>query len=342
MTRLLVIGLAALALAGLGTAQTGPYRIVSTVKAGGDGGFDYVYADAANRRLYIPRPGNPARVSVFDLDTLNSAGEIADTNARGVAVSAKTGHAFASSKPVTMWDAKTLAKIKTIDVDGGPDGIMYDPFNDRVWVFSHRAPHATVINAVDGTVAGTLDLGGAPEQAQSDGAGHVYVDLEDKDKIAVVDAKALSVTTTYDLAGQGGTCAGLAMDVKNRILFATCRNPKNMVILSADSGKIITALPIGAGSDGAVFNPATMEAFSSHTDGTLVVVKESSPTSFAVEQTLNTMPGAKTLTLDPKTNRIIVMSAEYGPPPANPAPGGRGPGRGVMVPGSFTILAIGK
>jgi uncharacterized protein YjiK len=342
MTRLVAIGLAILALAGLGAAQSGPYRIVNTVKAGGDGGFDYVYADAANRRLYIPRPGNPARVSVFDLDTLASVGEIPDTNARGVAVSAKSGHAFASSKPVAMWDAKTLTKIKTIDVDGGPDGIMYDAFNDRVWVLSHRAPNATVINASDGSIAGTLDLGGAPEQAASDGAGHVYIDLEDKDKIAVVDAKALTLTTTYDVAGSGGTCAGLAMDVKNRILFATCRNPRNMVVLSADTGKIITTLPIGAGSDGAVFNPATMEAFSSHTDGTLTVVKESSPTSFSVEQTVQTMPGAKTLTLDSKTNRIIVMSAQYGAPPANAPAGGRGPARGPMIPGSFTILAIGK
>ena len=339
MKRLVVLALAAAAIA---SAQTGPYRILKTVKAGGDGGFDYIYADPANRKLYIPRTGTPGRVSVFDLDTLESAGEIADTNARGVAVSAKSGHAFASSKPAAMWDAKTLAKIKTIDVDGGPDGIMYDGFNDRIWIFSHRAPTATAINAADGSVAGTLELGGAPEQAASDGAGHIYVDLEDKDKIAVVDAKTLTVTTTYDLAGQGGTCAGLAMDVKNRLLFAACRNPKNMVVLNADTGKIITALPIGAGTDGAVFNPATMEAFSSQSDGTLTIVKESSPTSFAVEQTLQTMPGAKTLALDTKTNRIFVMAAEYGPPPATPAPGGRGPARGAMLSGSFTILAIGK
>src|SRR5262249_45332553 len=146
---------------------------------------------------------------------------------------------------------------------GGPDGILYDAFNDRVWVFSHSSPNATVINASDGSVAGTLDLGGAPEQGASDGAGHLYVDLEDKDKIAVVDTKTLTVTGTYDLAGKGGTCAGLAMDVKNQILFATCRNPKNMVVLNAKDGSIITTLPIGGQTDGAVFNPATMEAFSS-------------------------------------------------------------------------------
>src|SRR5262249_36597763 len=150
-------------------------------------------------KLYIPRTGNPARVTVFNLDTLESLGEISTTNARGAAVSAKTNHGFSSSKPVSMWDAKTLMPIKTIEVQGGPDGIMHDPFNDRVWVFSHVAPTATVIDAAEGTVVGTVDLGGAPEQAASDGKGHLYVDLEDKNSIAVVDAKTLKVMTTYDL-----------------------------------------------------------------------------------------------------------------------------------------------
>jgi hypothetical protein len=134
------------------------------------------------------------------------------------------------------------------------------------------------------------------------------------------------------------------MDVKNRILFATCRNPKTMVILNADDGNIITTLPIGTGTDGAVFNPKTMEAFSSHADGTLTVIKENSPTSFVVEQTVQTMPSAKTLTLDSKTNRILLIAAEFGPPPATPPPGtppGR-PARGEMLPDSFVILAVGK
>ena len=322
--------------------QDGPYKVLKTSKVGGTGAFDYVYADAAGRRLYIPRAGNPARITVFDLDTLESVGEIPDANARGVAVSAKSGHGFASSKPITMWDTKTLAVIKKIDVEGGPDGIMYDAFNDRVWVFSHGMPHATVINASDGSIAGTIpDLGGAPEQAASDGKGHIYVDIEDKDNIAVVDAKALTVTGHYDVSGKGGTCAGLALDAKNNILFATCRNPANMVILNAGDGKVITTLPIGTGTDGAVFNPATMEAFSSQGDGTLTVVKENSPASFVVEQTVKTMPSAKTLTLDSKTGHILLIGAEYGAPPTPPTPGGRA-GRGPMVADSFSILVVGK
>ncbi len=316
-------------------AQDGPYKILKTAKVGGAGGFDYVYADSAGRRLYFPRTGAGARIAVFDLDTLESAGEIANANARGAAVDPKSGHGFGSSKPVAMWDSKTLAPIKTIDVEGGPDGIMFDPFNSRVWIFSHRAPNATVLNATDGSIAGTVDLGGAPEQAVSDGQGHLYVDIEDKDKIAVVDAKTLTVTAQYDLTGKGGGCAGLAMDVKNHILFATCREPQAMVVLNAGDGKIITTLPIGRGTDGAVFNPATMEAFSSQGDGTLTIVKENNPTSFAVEQTLQTKVSAKTLTLDAKTGHILLIAADFGPAPA-------GQRRGPMLPDSFSILVVGR
>ncbi len=330
------------AFASLASAQSAaPYKILKSAKVGGAGGFDYVYADAAGRKLYIPRTGNPARVTVYNLDTLESLGEIPNTNARGAAVSTKSNHGFASSKPVAMFDSKTLQPIKTIEVDGGPDGILYDAFNDRVWIFSHRAPNATVINAADGSIAGTVDLDGAPEQAVTDGNGKLYVDIEDKGNIAVVDAATLKVTAHYDISAKGGQCAGLAMDVKNQILFSTCRDPRNMVILSAKDGKIIDALPIGQGSDGAVFNPATMEAFSSHGDGTLTVIKENSPTSFVVEQTLETMRGGKTLTLDSKTGHILIIAAEYGPPPAAPAPGGRA-GRAQMLPDSFTILMIGR
>jgi DNA-binding beta-propeller fold protein YncE len=322
-------------------APAGPYRVLKTAKVGGAGGFDYVYADDKGRRLYIPRTGDAARISVFNLDTLEPAGEIPKANARGAAVDPSSHHGFASSKPVVMWDSKTLAPIKTIDVEGGPDGILFDPFNKRVYVFSHRAPNATVINAADGSVVGTIDLGGAPEQAVSDGKGHLYVDLEDKDKIAVVDAKTLKVTTTYDLAGKGGGPAGLAFDVKNNILFAACHDPQTMVILDAGTGKIITTLPIGRGVDGAVFNPETMEAFSSQGDGTLTVIKENSPTSFVVKQNVQTMTGAKTLTLDSKTNKILLIAAEFGPPPTPPAAGER-PRRGPMAPDSFTILVVGK
>jgi DNA-binding beta-propeller fold protein YncE len=345
---LALLFLAAIAfLADAGMAQqapaAGPYKILKTAKVGGDGGFDYVFADAAGRRLYVPRSGPTARITVFDLDTLEPAGEIPMVNGHGAVVDPKTNHGFVTSKPVVMFDSKTLEVIKKIDVQGNPDGIFFDAFNERVYDLSHEAPHATVIDAKDGSIVGTIDLGGAPEQATSDGKGHLYVDIEDKDSIAVVDAKTLAVTAHYSVAGKGGTCAGLAMDAKNRVLFATCRNPKVMVILNADDGNIITTLPIGTGTDGAVFNPNTMEAFSSHADGTLTVVKENSPTSFVVEQNLETMPSAKTLSLDSKTNRVMLIAAMFDPPPANAPPLSNGRvARGPMVAGSFSILSVGK
>jgi DNA-binding beta-propeller fold protein YncE len=321
-------------------ASAGPYKVIKTVKAGGEGGFDYVYADSADRRLYIPRLGPSGEISVFNLDTLEPAGKIANASGHGAAVDPKSHHGFGSSNPVVMWDSKSLATIKTIAVQGGPDGIMEDQFNGRIYVFSHRAPNATVIDAKDGTVVDTVDLGGAPEQAVSDGKGRIFVDLEDKGSIAVLDAKSLKVTATYDLLGKGGECAGLALDIKHSILFATCRNPQTMVILNANDGKILDTEPIGNGTDGAVFNPDTLEAFSSQGDGTLTIVLEKSPTTFALEQTVTTMPHAKTLTLDRKTNRIILIAADFTPAP--PTPPGARPARGEMVPGTFSILVVGK
>jgi len=324
------------------TSTTGQYKVLRTAKVGGDGGFDYIFADAEGRRLYTPRNGPMGRLAVFNLDTLEPVGEIDKVSAGGAIVDPKSHHGFSTTKPITMWDSITLKVIKTIDVDGRPDGIMFDPFNERVWVMSHTPPYATVIDAKEGTVVGTIDLGGQPEQAVSDGEGHLYIDLEDKGSVAAVDAKTLRVTATYDLAGKGGTCAGLALDAKNQVLFVACRNPQTMVILDAKDGKIITTLPIGAGTDGAVFNPSTMEAFSSQSDGTLTVIKENSPTSFVVEQNVTTMPVAKTLTIDRKTNHILLMSAEFAPAepgaPARPA----GPPRGPMLPSSFVLLMVGK
>jgi DNA-binding beta-propeller fold protein YncE len=321
-------------------ASSGSYRILRTAKVGGTGGFDYVFADAVGRRLYIPRSGQGARVTVFNLDTLEPVGEIPNTNARGATVDPKSGHGFSSSKPVAMWDTKTLAVLKTIDVQGNPDGILFDPFNQRVWVFSHSAPNATIIDARDGSVVGTLDLGGAPEQAVTDGNGHIYVDIEDKDNVAVVDTRALQVTAHYDISEKAKVPAGLAFDARNKILFVGCRNTPTMVIMTTE-GKILAALPIGAGVDGAVFNPATMQAFSSQGDGTLTVIKEKSPTSFEIAQTVQTKVSGKTLTLDSKTNQIYVIAAEYAPPPTPPPAGGRA-GRGAMIPDSFSILVIGN
>ena len=337
----LVCTLGIVAVAFAASAQERLYKVLEIAKVGGAGRFDYVYADEAERKLYVPRLGDSGRITVFSLDTLEEVGEVPNTSAHGVAISAKSNHGFATSKPVAMWNAKTLTLIKTIDVGGAPDGILCDPFDDRVYIFSHTPPNATVINASDGSIAGTIDLGGAPEQASTDGQGTIYVDVEDKDTIAVIDARTMKVRAHYDLAGRGHTCAGLAMDTKNQILFASCRKPNTMVVLNAKDGKVITTLPIGQGNDGDAFNPSTMEVFSSQSDGTLTVIKEDSPTSFVVEQTVQTMRSAKTLTLDARTGRIFLIAAEYGPPIDTPQQGANAR-HGPMVPGSFSILVVGK
>jgi DNA-binding beta-propeller fold protein YncE len=259
-------------------------------------------------------------------------------------VDSASGHGFATSKPVTMFDAKTFAAIKKIDVQGNPDGYLNDPYNHRFYILSHSQPNITVLDDKNGSILGTIDIGGAPEQAATDGHGRIYVDIEDKAAIAVIDADAMKMVGKYDLSSKGGGCAGLALDAKNGILFAACREKSNMIILSATDGHIITDLPIGVGCDGATFNPETMEAFSSQGDGTLTVIKENSPTSFEVEQTVATPLRAKTLTLDTKTGNIYAITAEFGPAPAPPAgtpQGGRGP-RPPMIPHSFQIVEIGK
>ncbi|MDB6021507.1 MAG: hypothetical protein JWQ04_1364 [Pedosphaera sp.] len=333
------------------TAAAEDYKVVNTVQTMGSGGIDYVYADNDGRRIYIPRGD---AVLVFDEDTLKSAGSIPNTRARGAAVDAKSHHGFSSSSPVVMWDTKTLEKIKSIDVQGRPDGILFEPLTERVYVLSHAEPNVTVIDGKDGSVVGTINLGGQPEQAASDGAGHVYIDLEDKDQIAVVDANTMKVTAHYELGGKGGGPGGLGLDAKNHILFAFCHEPATCVILNADDGKILSTLPIGNGTDGGGFNPATMEAFSSQRDGTLTIIKETSPTAFEVAQTVKTKAGAKTCTLDTKNNQIVLITLERpatppadaaAAPAASPAstnrpPGQRGGGRN-NGPAMLDILVVG-
>jgi len=315
-------------------------KVSKVVRIGGEGTFDTAFADVEARQLYIPRK-NPGRITVFNLDTLEPVGEIPNAAANGVVVDPKSGHGFASSKPVVMWDTKTLKPIKTIDVQGGPDAILFNPFSERVFIFSHVVPNATVINAVDGSVLVTIDLGGEPEQAATDRSGRVYVDVRDKNDIAVIDAKTLTVAARYSVAPKGGRCSGLAIDVKNQVLFAGCRAPQTMVVLSAVDGKILDALPIGSTADSAIFNPETNEALSAQIDGTLTIIKETSPTSFAIEQTVQTKDSAKQMVFDSKTDQILLIAADFLVPTGPPRAGVAGYG-GKMVPDSFSILVVRK
>jgi DNA-binding beta-propeller fold protein YncE len=364
----LALAVAIVTFASAGSAQQAtPYKVLKSARVGGEGGWDYIYADAAGRRLYIPRGATravaatdttpavaeaPARLTIFNLDTLDPAGEIPGVGGNGTAVDPKSGHGFTSDHPkVSMFDTKTLTLIKSIDVGTArPDGILFDDFNQRVYVFSHPTKDATVIDSKDGTVLGTIDLGGVPEQGVADGKGMLYVVMQDAvGSVTAVDVKTMKAIGHYSFIDKGG-CNGLALDVKNKVLFAACGRSGNppaqpaqpmMVILSATDGKILANLPLAGGSDGAAFNPTTMEAFSTHGNGTMTIVKEKSPASFEVEQNLQTMNGARTVTFDSKTGHLFTMSQERGPAPPPPPGGGRG-GQGTPAPGSFTILMIGR
>jgi DNA-binding beta-propeller fold protein YncE len=339
-------------LAGNVLAQTDtPYKVLDTTQLMGNGGIDYVYADNDGRRVYVPRGGS---TFVFDLDSHKYIGSITNVGGHGVAIDTATHHGISSSSPPSLFDTETMQKIKSIEVQGRPDGILLEPLTDRVFVFSHEAPSITVIDPKDGSVVGTVDVGGAMEQAQSDGQGKLYADVEDQKKIAVVDVKTLKVLTKYDLGDTAGEPGGLGLDVKNHILFAMCASPNVCVVVNADDGKVLATLPIGNGTDGGGFNPATMEAWSSQRDGTLTIIKESSPTSFAVEQTVQTKTGCKTSSLDTKNNRIVLVCTERAPQAASvtnaPAPatatnapaGQRRGGGGRGGPGNLDVLWVGR
>jgi DNA-binding beta-propeller fold protein YncE len=331
-------------LAGNALAQDAtPYKVLDTAQLMGNGGIDYVYADNDARRVYVPRGTN---TFVFGLDSHKYIGAIAGIGGHGVAIDTATHHGFASSSPVGMFDTETLQKTKSIDVPGRPDGILLEPFTGQVFIFSHQSPGITMIDPKDGKVDGTIEVGGALEQAQSDGHGKLYVAVEDEKKIAVVDLKTMKVTTKYDLGDGAGEPGGLGLDVKNGILFAMCAQPDVCVVLNAADGKVLAKLPLDGGTDGGGFNLATMEAWSSQRNGTLTIIKESSPTSFAVEQTVQTKQGCKTSSLDTKNNRIVLICTERLPDAPVPAPatnasaGQRRGGRGG--PGNLDVLWVGR
>lgn len=323
------------------TAAAEPYKVLETTQVMGNGGIDYVYADNDGRRVYVPRGGE---TYVFDLDSHKLIGAITNISGHGVAIDTQSHHGFSSSKPLGMFDTETMQKIKSINVEGRPDGILFEPLTKRIYVFSHQAPSITVIDPKDGSIVGTIDVGGAMEQAQSDGQGKLYVDVENEKKIAVVDVKAMKLLTKYDLGDKAGEPGGLGLDVKNHILFAMCADPSVCVVVDADKGAVLATLPIGNGTDGGGFNPNTMEAFSSQRDGTLTIIQEKTPTSFEVEQTVPTKRGCKTSSLDLKTNRIVLICTERAAESSQPAAGAEGPSsrRGRGGPGNLDVLWVGR
>src|SRR5215471_15203496 len=297
-----------------------PYKILATTQIPAAGGIDYVTADSVNRRVYVAC-GNA--VSVFDLDTHKLTGTLAKASGHGVAIDPENQTGLVSGNPATFFNTKTLEVIKTVPAPGA-DGYIFDAPTHHFFILSHRAPNLLVVDSKDGSIVSKVEAIGpnganaAVEQGATDGEGHLYFDVANAHHIAVVDAKTLKVTGHFDLGEKGNGPAGLAIDTKNHILFAMCRGGNGgtptCVILSAVDGKILATLPLAGSSDGGVFNPHTMEAFSSHGNGTLSVIKEKSPTEFVLQETLQTKSGGKTCTVDTKSDHVIVITREAAPP----------------------------
>ncbi len=316
------------------------YHIIKKYPIGGEGFWDYLKMDSAARRLYISRG---THVIVFDPDAGKVVGDIPNTEGvHGVALAPELGRGFTSNgraSTVTIFDLKTLKEIGQVPTTGqNPDAIIYDPASRRVFTFNGRSGNSTAIDAAAGTVAGTIDLGGRPEFAASDGKGKVYANLEDKSMVVAIDSKQLKVESRWPLAPCESP-SGMAIDREHRRLFIGCHN-QLMAVMDADSGRVLATLPIGRGVDANRFDPETQLAFSSNGDGTLTVVHEDSPEKFTVVDNVPTQRGARTMALDAKTHNIYLVTAEFGPAPP-PTPGQRFQ-RPTIVPNSFLLLVVGK
>jgi DNA-binding beta-propeller fold protein YncE len=334
------LSLLSLLVAATAIAASGPgYKVLKTFKVGGEGGWDYLTADSAARRLYISRA---THVIVLDLDSGKTVGDIPDTpGVHGIAIAADLGRGFTSNGregTVSIFDLKTLATSSKVKVGDNPDAILYDSATKRVFTFNGKSQDSTVIDGTNGKVLGTIKLDGKPEFAATDEKGTVFVNIEDKSELTAIDANKMTVKTKWPLA----PCeepSGLSIDRKNRRLFAGCDN-KMMAVVDADSGKVLATPAIGDGVDATTFDEETKLAFASCGEGVLSVIREESAAKFSEAETVPTQQGARTMALDSKTHNAYLVTANFGPPPPataqNPHP------RRAILPDTFVVLVVGK
>jgi YVTN family beta-propeller protein len=313
----------------------GPYRQVKEISIGGEGGWDYLSVDSAARRLYV---SHATKVVVVDLDKDSVVGEIAPANGvHGIAIAPELGRAFVSNgreATVSVVDAKTLQILSTVKTGENPDAILYEPVHKEVYAFNGRAKSATVFDAKTGDVRATIPLPGKPEFAVFDEkAGRIYDNIEDTNQLVAIDSAAHAVVATWSIA-PGEEASGLALDPEGHRLFVGCSN-KLMEMVDAASGKVLASVPIGPGVDANAYDPGTGLAFASSSDGTLTVARPEGKDKLSVVQTLATPKRSRTMTLDPKTHKLYVAAAEFGPVPA--AADGR-PQRPPVVAGSFKVV----
>lgn len=292
-------------------APQGGYSIIKKIPIPGSGSWDYLTVDAAARRLYV---SHGTQVEVVDIDSLSVVGNIPKTpGVHGIAIAPEFGRGFVSngqSSTVLIFDLKTLKPIAEVPTGQKPDAIIYDPDTHRVFAFNGGSNSATAIDAASGKVASTVDLGGGPEFAAADGKGYVFNNLEDESQLLKINSRELKVEQRWPTAPCSSP-SSMAMDQANRRLFLGCRS-KVMAVVDADSGKVITTLPIGDHVDATAFDPETKLIFNSNGEGTISVIHEDSADTYSAVETVKTLPRAKTMALDPKTHRLFLSTAENG------------------------------
>jgi len=315
-------------------AQSPPsYRVTHTYTLGGEGSWDYIVPDPPHHRLFIARQN---RVMVVDEDNGKLLGEVTGIQgAHGTAVAEGTGHGFATSgndQSVLMFDLQTFKVLGRIPAAEDADAILYDSASNRIFTLNGDAHSSTVIDPRAGTLITNIPLGGKPEYGASAGDGKVYANLTDTSEVVEIDAKAASVTRRWSTAPCKQPVA-MAIDTVHHRLFSGCRSGV-MAVSDYQAGKVVATLPIGAGVDGAGFDAVSGNAFASNADGTLTVIHQDDPDRYHVIETLQTPQGSRNLGLDPTNHRVFVVSAKFGPAPAN------GRGRGPVLPGSFSLMVI--
>src|SRR5271167_3075709 len=333
MKRVLASLIAAAVLAAVPAFGQKQYKVVNRVTLGGEGGWDYLYYDKNAHRLFITRGSH---VMVVDTNILKVTGDIPDLSGiHGVTLAPELNRGFVSNggdNSVTIFDLKTLKKLDNVKVGERPDAIMYDPFTKHVFTFNAKSKDSTAVDAASGKVVGTVPLGGKPEFPATDGSGKVFVNIEDKNQIAEIDAAKLTVLNAWPI----GPCeepSALALDKAHHRLFAGCGN-KMMAVVDSGSGKVVTTVPIGEGVDAGRFNPNTQEVFMSCGEGVLTVIHEDSPDKYTVTQNVPTVKGARTMAMDNESNTAYLVTAQREATP--PAPGQRP----AMVPGSFELIVV--
>jgi DNA-binding beta-propeller fold protein YncE len=284
-----------------------PYHFIKDIPVPGKAQWDYLRIDPDTHRLYLSH-GN--KVEVIDVDKGVVVGTIEDTpGVHGIALAPKLDRAFTSNgqeNKASIVDLKTLKTVAKVTTGANPDSILYEPTQNEVYTFNGKGKSATVFEPQSGKVIATIDLGGKPETAAADGqAGRIYVNIEDKSEVAVIDIKAHKVLAHWAIA-PGETASGMAIDLEHHRLFLGCDN-KKMVMLDNTTGKVVTTVPIGAGVDANAFDPGTQLAFSSNgEDGNTTIAKEASPDKLSVVQVLKTVVGARTMALNPQTHEIYL------------------------------------